>query len=153
METIISPASAGRAGKAVQNDSRRKTVRNSLRSGRNRWKHLCALSWPKESSCLCCLSHSLPDSDSFTSLFRSVWGSFFLRYCVSSLSVWCEPIAGGCTDNGNLHLRRCKYLSSISENSGTYKRENITRQHTKSKANVARRWIKAEVQQTGNATF
>ena len=43
METIISPASAGRAGKAVQNDSRRKTVRNSLRSGRNRWKHLCAL--------------------------------------------------------------------------------------------------------------
>ena len=43
METIISPASAGRAGKAVQNDSGRKTVRNSLRSGRNRWKHLCAL--------------------------------------------------------------------------------------------------------------
>ena len=43
METIIFPASAGRAGKAVQNDSRRKTVRNSLRSGRNRWKHLCAL--------------------------------------------------------------------------------------------------------------
>ena len=42
METIIFPASAGRAGKAVQNDSRRKTVRNSLRSGRNRWKHLCA---------------------------------------------------------------------------------------------------------------
>ena len=34
METIISPASAGRAGKAVQNDSGRKTVRNSLRSGR-----------------------------------------------------------------------------------------------------------------------
>ena len=43
METIIFPASAGRAGKAIQNDSRRKTVRNSLRSGRNRWKHLCAL--------------------------------------------------------------------------------------------------------------
>ena len=43
METIIFPASAGRAGKAVQNDSGRKTVRNSLRSGRNRWKHLCAL--------------------------------------------------------------------------------------------------------------
>ena len=43
---------------------------------------------------------SLPDSDSFTSLFRSDWDSFFLRYCVSSLSVWCEPIAGGCTDNG-----------------------------------------------------
>ena len=42
MGTIIFPASAGRAEKAVQNDSRRKTVRNSLRSGRNRWKHLCA---------------------------------------------------------------------------------------------------------------
>ena len=42
METIIFPASAGRTEKAVQNDSRRKTVRNSLRSGRNRWKHLCA---------------------------------------------------------------------------------------------------------------
>ena len=49
METIIFPASAGRAGKAVQNDSRRKTVRNSLRSGRNRWKHLCAL-WARPAS-------------------------------------------------------------------------------------------------------
>ena len=37
----------------------------------------------------------------FTSPFSSVWDSFFLRYCVSSLFVWCEPIAGGCTDNGS----------------------------------------------------
>ena len=29
--------------KVRKNDSRRKTVRNSLCSGRNRWKHLCAL--------------------------------------------------------------------------------------------------------------
>ena len=43
METIIFPASAGRVGKAVQNDSRRKTVWNSVCTGRNRWKHLCAL--------------------------------------------------------------------------------------------------------------
>ena len=64
-----------------------------------------------------CLFHTLPDSDSFPSPFRSGWDFFFLRYCVSSLSVWCEPIAGGCTDNGSplifgkSRIVRCRYLS------------------------------------------
>ena len=38
--------------------------------------------------------------ESDTSPFRSEWNSFCSRCCVSSRSVWSEPIAGGCTELG-----------------------------------------------------
>ena len=64
------------------------------------------------------------DSDSFPSPFRSVWGSFFLRYCVSSPFVWCEPVAGGGSD---------KHVSPSSGNTKVYGRSLKTQTLAKEK--------------------
>ena len=92
METIISPASAGRAGKAVQNDSGRKTVRNSLRSGRNRWKHLCALRVRPASSEKRRSTGSGRTNDQRGSCKQILRGGHwtYLRICRSGIKEFCE---------------------------------------------------------------
>ena len=92
METIISPASAGRAGKAVQNDSGRKTVRNSLRSGRNRWKHLCALRARPASSEKRRSTGSGRTNDQRGSCKQILRGGHwtYLRICRSGIKEFCE---------------------------------------------------------------
>ena len=92
METIIFPASAGRAGKAVQNDSRRKTVRNSLRSGRNRWKHLCALRARPASSEKRRSTGSGRTNDQRGSCKQILRGGHwtYLRICRSGIKEFCE---------------------------------------------------------------
>ena len=92
MGTIIFPASAGRAEKAVQNDSRRKTVRNSLRSGRNRWKHLCAFRARPASSEKRRSTGSGRTNDQRGSCKQILRGGHwtYLRICRSGIKEFCE---------------------------------------------------------------
>ena len=92
METTIFPASDGRAGKAMQNDSRGKTVWNSLCSGRNRWKHLCALRARPASSEKRRSTGSGRTNDQRGSCKQILRGGHwtYLRICRSGIKEFCE---------------------------------------------------------------